>query len=516
MTPQELKNSILQLAIQGKLVEQRAEEGTGRELLEKILAAKNAKDAEKGKGRGRLTRSRGERGAAPTSAPSASPRDEIPDDEKPFDIPDSWEWVRLGELGILKSGYAFKSAEYTKDGIQVVRISDLGDDVVGLKDAVYYPQKEELSQYLIVDGSFLICMTGSIGKMAWVRDGVLRYLNQRVGMFIPDELCISAYIWFFLHTSYVIEGWIRAKTSTNGNIKNSDITELLIPLPPLAEQKRIVAKIEELLPLIDRYEKAWSRLESFNKSFPVDMQKSILQMAIQGKLVEQRAEEGTGRELLEKILAAKNAESTKGKGEKSHAKSAKSAKVGSRVSREEIPDDEKPFDIPESWEWVRVGDVCTNIQYGSSKKSASTGIVPVLRMGNIQNGKIDYRKLVYTSDEDEIRKYTLEVDDLLFNRTNSKELVGKVAIYKGEQSAIYAGYLVRLTPMNISADYLNYVMQSQYYWEYCQSVRSDAIGQSNINAEKLKCFVFPLPPLAEQKRIVAKLEELLPLCERLK
>ena len=249
---------------------------------------------------------------------------------------------------------------------------------------------------------------------------------------------------------------------------------------------------------------------------PQELKNSILQLAIQGKLVEQRAEEGMGKELLEKILAAKNAEGAKGKGEKSHAKSAKSAKVGSRVSREEIPDDEKPFEIPESWEWVRVGDVCTNIQYGSSKKSASTGIVPVLRMGNIQNGKIDYRKLVYTSDEDEIRKYTLEVDDLLFNRTNSKELVGKVAIYKGEQSAIYAGYLVRLTPMNISADYLNYVMQSQYYWEYCQSVRSDAIGQSNINAEKLKCFVFPLPPLAEQKRIVAKLEEILPLCERLK
>ena len=164
------------------------------------------------------------------------------------------------------------------------------------------------------------------------------------------------------------------------------------------------------------------------------------------------------------------------------------------------PDDEKPFDIPESWEWVRIGDVCTNIQYGSSKKSAPTGAVPVLRMGNIQNGRIDYNKLVFTSDEDEIRKYSLEVDDLLFNRTNSKELVGKVALYKGERPAIYAGYLVRLTPVNISADYLNYVMQSQYYWGYCQSVRSDAIGQSNINAEKLKRFVIPLPPLAEQDR----------------
>ena len=291
---------------------------------------------------------------------------------------------------------------------------------------------------------------------------------------------------------------------------------LPIPLPPLSEQKRIVAKIEELMPLVDRYEKAWSKLKDFNKRFPADMQKSLLQMAIQGKLVEQKADEGTGAELLEKILAAKNAEGAKGKGEKSHAKSAKSAKVGSRVSREEIPDDEKPFDIPESWEWVRVGDVCTNIQYGSSKKSAPTGAVPVLRMGNIQNGRIDYNKLVFTSDEDDIRKYSLEVDDLLFNRTNSKELVGKVALYKGERPAIYAGYLVRLTPVNISADYLNYVMQSQYYWGYCQSVRSDAIGQSNINAEKLKRFVVPLPPLAEQKRIVAKLEELLPLCARLK
>lgn len=135
MTLQELKNSILQLAIQGKLIEQRANERTSRELLERILAAKNATDAEKGKakGKGKPTRSRGERGDALSSAP---PREIIPDDEKPFDIPESWEGVRLGDLGILKSGYAFKSAEYTKDGIQVVRISDLGDNAVGLKDAV--------------------------------------------------------------------------------------------------------------------------------------------------------------------------------------------------------------------------------------------------------------------------------------------------------------------------------------------------------------------------------------------
>ena len=165
--------------------------------------------------------------------------------------------------------------------------------------------------------------------------------------------------------------------------------------------------------------------------------------------------------------------------------------------------------------WISVGSVCINIQYGSSQKSAKEGKVAVLRMGNIQNGKLVFDKLVYTSDESEIQKYPLKCNDLLFNRTNSKELVGKTAIYKGEIPAIYAGYLVRITPLYIDSDYLNYVMQSQFYWSYCQLVRSDAIGQSNINAEKLKRFVFPLPPLAEQKRIVARLEELLLLCDKL-
>lgn len=130
-------------------------------------------------------------------------------------------------------------------------------------------------------------------------------------------------------------------------------------------------------------------------------------------------------------------------------------------------------------------------------------------MGNLQDGRIIYDKLVYSSDDDEISRYPLLYNDLLFNRTNSREIVGKTAIYKAEMPAIYAGYLVRITPM-IDSDYLNYVMQSQYYWIYCQTVRSDAIGQSNINAEKLKHFLVPIPPIEEQQRIVAKIEEIMP------
>ena len=180
-----------------------------------------------------------------------------------------------------------------------------------------------------------------------------------------------------------------------------------------------------------------------------------------------------------------------------------------------ISEEDQLFDIPDTWTWTTIADTCTNIQYGTSEKSAPSGKVAVLRMGNLQGGKIDYSNLVYTSNDYDIERCHLEYNDLLFNRTNSKELVGKTAIYKAEIPAIYAGYLIRVTTIMIDSDYLNYVMQSHFFKKYCLSVKTDAIGQSNINAEKLKRFVFPLPPLAEQKRIVAHVEDLLAACKAL-
>ena len=230
------------------------------------------------------------------------------------------------------------------------------------------------------------------------------------------------------------------------------------------------------------------------------LRQKLIDMAMRGLLVEQRPEEGNATDLLEQIRAEK-------------AAMIKAGKIKKEKPLPEIKEEEKPFAIPDSWCWVRLGEICSNIRYGTSNKSEKKGTTIVLRMGNIQNGVIDYSDLVYTSDAEDIKTYKLEYGDLLFNRTNSKELVGKTAIYKAEYPAIYAGYLVRVTALIAKSEYLNFTMQSEYYKEWCRRVRSNGVNQSNINAEKLKRLLIPLPPLAEQKRIVAALEACLKLVD---
>lgn len=484
MTPQELKNSILQLAIQGKLVEQRPEEGTARELFVQIQAEKQ-RLIEAGK------------------IKKEKPLPEIAEDEKPFDIPEGWMWCRLGDIFQHNTGKALNSTNRNGISLKYITTSNLywnRFELENLKEM--YFSDTEIEKCTAKKGDLLVCEGGDFGRAAiWKNDGNICIQNHVHRLRAFYTVCTE--FFYYLFYLYKHAGWIGGKGIGIQCLSSKAIHVIVFPLPPLAEQKRIVAKIEELLPYIDRYEQAWGKLEQLNSRFPEDMKKALLQYAIQGKLVEQRPEEGTGEELFAQIQAEKQ-------------RLIQARKIKKEKPLPEIAEDEVPFEIPEGWKWVRIGSVCINIQYGSSQKSDTVGKMVVLRMGNIQDGKLVLDKLVYTSNEEEIRKYSLKYNDLLFNRTNSKDLVGKTAIYKGQIPAIYAGYLVRITPIYVDSDFLNYTMQSQYYWSYCQSVRSDAIGQSNINAEKLKRFAFPLPSLAEQKRIVEKLEQLLPLCDRLK
>jgi len=186
---------------------------------------------------------------------------------------------------------------------------------------------------------------------------------------------------------------------------------------------------------------------------------------------------------------------------------------------EKLPDgtvkcieDEIPFEVPDGWEWARMISITDDLPYGTAKKSNPQGRVAVLRMGNIQSGEIDYGDLVFTSDEEDIRRYILQPNDLLFNRTNSAEWVGKTAIYRGDIPCIYAGYLIRVRP-HINAEFLNAVMNSGYAKDYCNLVKTDGVNQSNINAQKLGSFLIPIPPMHEQFRIDAFIAKALPLIQ---
>ena len=238
------------------------------------------------------------------------------------------------------------------------------------------------------------------------------------------------------------------------------------------------------------------------------LRQKILDLAIHGKLVPQDPNDEPASVLLERIKAEKERLIKEGK----IKRSKKSAKTADTPHYENVP-----FEVPESWVWCKLEDIVCELKYGTSEKSSSVGKIAVLRMGNITNvGTIDYSNLVYSSNDEDIEQYSLEKYDLLFNRTNSSEWVGKTAIYKDEQPAIYAGYLIRIRPLLISPDYLNTVMNSGYYREWCYNVKTDAVNQSNINAQKLSQLMIPIPPLREQGRIVAEIDKWISLIDIVK
>ena len=180
------------------------------------------------------------------------------------------------------------------------------------------------------------------------------------------------------------------------------------------------------------------------------------------------------------------------------------------------PSENVPFEVPSSWVWITVSAFTHDLQYGTSEKSLNKGSVPVLRMGNITRlGSIDYSDLVYSSNEEDIKKYNLQKNDLLFNRTNSSEWVGKTAIFKSDHPAIYAGYLIRVRCIIVNPDYVNLVMNSSYHRDWCNQVKTDAVNQSNINAQKLSNLLIPIPPYLEQLRIVADVEHWFELIDTL-
>ena len=251
------------------------------------------------------------------------------------------------------------------------------------------------------------------------------------------------------------------------------------------------------------------------------LKNSILQWAIQGKLVPQDPNDEPASVLLDKIRKEKE--------RLIKEKKIKRDKNASEIYRGEdnsyyekmlatgevkCIDEEVPFEVPKGWEWCRLRDVIYPPKYGTSSKSLSNGDVPVLRMGNIQDGEVVYDKLVFSNNVEDNRKYLLQDGDLLFNRTNSAELVGKTAIFKGNRHVIYAGYLILLRPIKTNSEYLNYIFSSPYVRSYCKEVKTIGVQQCNINAEKVSQLLVPIAPFEEQMRIVDKIKEVLPSVDK--
>lgn len=490
MNAQDLKNSILQLAVQGKLVEQRPEEGTAKELLEQIKAEKEKLIKEK-------------------KIKKEKPLPEIMEEDIPFEIPKSWEWVRLIDLCCLISDGTHKTPTYVEQGVPFVSVKDISSGYLDFSNVKYITQEEHeklISRCKPEIHDILLCRIGTLGKAIkidtdrefsiFVSLGILKLLNSDLADYIVTVIN-SGYGYRWIDANKVGGG-----THTN-KINLDSLRGMPIPVPPLTEQKRIVAKIEEILPYIDQYDKAYTKLETFNKKFPEDMKKSILQLAMQGKLVEQRPEEGTADELYEQIVAEK-------------AQLIKDGKIKKEKPLPEITEDEIPFEIPSSWKWVRWGTLSFSIQYGYNAPAIANGHYRMVRISDIQDNQVLWDSVPYCEILDkEAESYLLAKNDILFARTGGT--VGKSFLVKDvPYEAVYAGYLIR-TRYNfekIVPEYLKFFMESQLYWQQLRN-GTIATAQPNCNGQTLSKMLIPLPPLAEQKRIVAKIEELLPYCDQL-
>ena len=483
MNAQDLKNSILQRAIEGKLVPQQAEEGTARDLLVEIRAEKE-----------KLIKAK--------KIKKTKPLPEITDDEKPFEIPDSWEWVRLEEIGSVIGGGTPKTKiiEYWDGTIPWITPADMkfiGKYAKGGKRNISSLGLQKSSAQLMPKGTVLFSSRAPIGYIAIADNDIST--NQGFKSIVPFDMRCNEYIYYCLQAR-LNDIKHRASGTTFKEISGAEFGKTMIPFPPLAEQQRIVARIEELQPDIDAYDKAQTELRTIEQRFPDDMKKSLLQYAIEGKLVPQRKEEGTARDLLAEIRAEKE-------------KLIKAKKIKKTKPLPEITDDEKPFEIPDSWEWVRLSDVI-DIRDGTHNTPPyyKTG-VPLVTSKNLSNGQLDFSDVKYISEDDamEINKRSkVEKGDILFAMIGS--IGNPVLVTEDRAFCIKNVALFKNFSTKINMKYIFWLLV--FLQNEMKTIASGGV-QSFISLKVFRNYIIPLPPIAEQHRIVARIEELLPFCRQL-
>lgn len=384
----------------------------------------------------------------------------------------NFKLVKLGDFIKQIRGVSYKKSDiYTnlnEKSIELLRANNIKDSNLVLDDIVYVDKSKVKKEQILKKGDILICASSGskhlVGKSVLIKENT----NFTFGAFckvIRTEKISSRFLEYFFQSQEYRNLINQVVSGTNiNNIKNEHIDNIMIPLPPINEQQRIVNRIESLFAKLDR---AKELIENTLAQFEQNKM-AILHKAFTGELTAKWRKENN-------------------------------------------------IDLS-SWKEKTIDELCTSLKYGTSKKSKPEGSVVVLRMGNLQNGEIDWSNLMYTDDKEDIEKYLLKKGDVLFNRTNgSADLIGKTSIYRGEYPAIYAGYLIKLDyGKDIIGEYLNYIMNSNKARAYCNKIKSSGASQFNINAKKIGAFKIPVPTIEEQQEIVNILDKLLAKYNKIK
>lgn len=493
MTAKDLKNALLQEAVQGKLVPQIASEGNARDLLEEIRKEKSKLVKE-----GKIKK---EKQTA-----------EITEEEKPFEIPNNWSWTTIGNIAFVTklAGFEYSSTiapNLTTKGIPLFKGKNIQNSEVIYNFEGYIPEgiSDELARSQITRKCLLTPYVGTIGNIGIHNREGKYHLGSNVGKietYCPN-LTLDEYLFYYLKSPQGYEELTKFKKATaQESISIDAIRQVYIPLPPLAEQKRIVAAIEKFMPLIEEYGKKETELKAFNKQIGTLTKKAILQEAVQGKLVPQIAAEGNAKDLFEEI-------------KKEKAKLIKEGKIKKEKPLPEITEDEIPFDIPENWCWCRLGEIVYNNGQKNPDKEFS-----YIDIGSIDN---EHQKLnekenfIQPQNAPSRARKIVKKGDIIYS-TVRPYLHNMCIIDKDFEKEPIAstGFAVLSCYPQINNQYLFYYLLSPSFDNYANDTEnSKGVAYPAINDDRLYKGVVPIPPLTEQKRIVAAIEKLLPFCERL-
>ncbi|WP_407436587.1 restriction endonuclease subunit S [Treponema sp.] len=490
MTAKDLKNALLQEAVQGKLVPQIASEGNARDLLEEIRKEK-AKLVKEGK------------------IKKEKPLPEIIEEEIPFDIPDNWCWCKLGEIVNKLTDGTHRTPKYVEKGIPFLSVKNLSSGKMDFENSKFITLEEHKELYARCNpekGDMLLTKVGTTG-IPVINDSDIEFsLFVSVALIKFNHDFLDAKFLLYLLQSPLVQEQAKENTRGVGN-KNwvmDAIANTILVLPPLDEQKRIVAAIEKFMPLIEEYGKKETELKAFNEQIGALTKKAILQEAVQGKLVPQIAAEGTAKDLLEEI-------------KKEKAKLIKKGKIKKEKTLPEITEDEIPFDIPENWCWCRLGEIVNKLTDGTHRtpKYVEKGI-PFLSVKNLSSGKMDFDNTKFITPEEHKELYARcnpEKGDMLLTK------VGTTGIPVINDSDIEFSLFVSVALIKFNHDFLDpkfflYLLQSPLVQDQAKE-NTRGVGNKNWVMDAIANTVLVLPPLIEQKRIVEAIEKMLPLCEKI-